>query len=511
MLLGNFQSTHLGSFGNIIFPMGAPETAAPVAPSVGEGWKQTDWDKLLINIEAGTVIPIIGRDLLHVTPDAATPPVLLYNLIARRLAEELAKDSPAAPGEHGADLTLNDAVALCMRHGRNHFDISYSILEILKEVSAWPSPTPLQQLAEIVDFKLFVSTTLDSLMQSSIERKRGDELVAVYSYDPKPPSGKSVEDLPLTKGAAEQPTVYHLMGRLTANSSNVVISDEDLLEFVCALYSENKKRVPVNLLNALANNHLLLLGCSFSDWLARFFLRAAKRRRLSNRPDDERLRNIVEYVVDEYAPQDKNLVMFLEQFWTSTRVFRSGNVVGFVNELRRRWGERNPEKLAAAAQRKAAPIEAPEPLQASMPTGALFISYARDDERVVERLRANLKDFPVWFDRAKLEGGDQWERKIEENIRRCRFFMPIISRNTNRRMEGFFRREWNEAADRTRGMAEECRFILPVSIDDTKAVNARVPKAFLKVHWWELPNGEPTQQFRSEIRALFDSPNGGNC
>jgi hypothetical protein len=490
--------------------MGASESAAPVVPSIGEGWKETDWAKLLINIEAGTVIPIIGRDLLHVAPDDKTHPVLLYNLIARRLAEELAKEFPEVGHEHGADITLNDAVCLCMKHGRNHFDICYSILEILKEVSSWPSPGPLQQLAEIVDFKLFVSTTFDSLMQGAIERSRAPQHAAVYAYDPKPPSGKSVEDLPLTKTPAHQATIYHLMGRLSVNSSNVVISDEDLLEFVCALYSENKKRVPINLLNALASNHLLLLGCSFSDWLARFFLRAAKRRRLSNRPDDERLRNIVEYVVDEYAPQDKNLVLFLEQFWTSTRVFRSGNVVGFVNELRRRWGERNPEKVGM----RFAPEPAPEPaerLPTTMPEGALFISYARDDERAVERLRATLKGIPIWFDRAKLEGGDGWERKIEENIQHCRFFMPIISQNTNRRMEGFFRREWNQAADRTRGMAEECRFILPVTIDDTKALNARVPKAFLKVHWWEAPNGEATPQFRNEVRALFESNNGGNC
>jgi hypothetical protein len=78
-------------------------------------------------------------------------------------------------------------------------------------------------------------------------------------------------------------------------------------------------------------------------------------------------------------------------------------------------------------------------------------------------------------------------------------------------MEGFFRREWNQAADRTRGMAEECRFLLPVTIDETKALNARVPKAFLKAHWWQLPNGEATAQFRNEIRALFESPNGDSC
>jgi hypothetical protein len=483
--------------------------ALPVVPNVGEGWKDHDWDKLLINVEAGTVIPVLGRDLLQVAPDAETPPVLLYNLIARRLVDELAVAFPHLAQHREADIRLNDAVGLCMRHGRNHFDICYSILEVLKEVSAWPPPVALRQLAEITDFKLFVTTTFDSLMEHAIEggSAGAGRRASVFAYDPKPPSGKSVEDLPLSKPAANQTNVYHLMGRLTVNSSNVVISDEDLLEFVCALYSENKKRVPVNLLNAFSKNHLLLLGCSFSDWLARFFLRAAKRRRLSTRPDDERLRNIVEYVVDDYAPTEKNLVLFLEQFWTSTRVFRSGNVVGFVDELHRRWGERNPDKLGLSVVRERQPATPAERLPTTMPDGVLFISYAREDAAAVERLRAGLKDYPVWFDQAKLEAGDGWERKIEENIARCRFFMPVISRNTNRRMEGFFRREWNQAADRTRAMHEDIRFILPVAIDDTKALTARVPKVFLKAHWWQLPDGQPTPHFLDEIRALFDARN----
>jgi hypothetical protein len=279
---------------------------------------------------------------------------------------------------------------------------------------------------------------------------------------------------------------------------------------VCALYSENQKRVPINLLNEFSKNHLLLLGCSFSDWLARFFLRAAKRRRLSRQPEDERLRNIVEYVVDDYSPQEKNLVLFLEQFWTSTRIFRSGNVVGFVSELLQRWKKRNPEKAAAAAMPNGESAQAAERLPTTMPDGVLFISYAREDRAAVERLQASLKDFPIWLDQDKLDVGDDWERKIEDNIARCRFFMPIISRTTDRRLEGFFRREWNQAADRTRAMHDDCRFIVPVAIDETKAGTARVPKAFLRAHWWRLPGGEITAQFLDEIRELFESANSDN-
>lgn len=486
----------------------------PISTGIGEGWKDQDWDKLLINIEAGTVIPILGRDLLQIAPDDATPPVPLYRFIAARLVEDLVRQIPALPAGDPNAYTLNDAVCLCMRYGRNQFDICYSVLEVLKEVSAWPVPTSLRQLAEITDFPLFVSTTFDPLLESALKSvtvNGENRQPLVLAYDPKPPSGKAVEDLPVSsRKSASQPFVYHLMGRLALSSSNIVVSDEDLLEFVAALYSENKKRVPINLLNEFSRNHLLLLGCSFSDWLARFFLRAAKRRRLSAKPDDERLRNIVEYVVDDYAHQEKNLVLFLEQFWTSTRIFRSGNVLEFVRELHRRWGERNPAKLAEAAARATDGAEAGVQLPATMPDGAIFISYAREDVTAAERLHSKLKGMSVWFDQAKLEVGDAWERKIDESIARCRFFMPIISRTTDRRLEGFFRREWNQAAERTRSMHDDTRFIVPVVIDETKAGTARVPKAFLRAHWWTLPEGKPTPEFVRAMRALVGHANGGS-
>src|SRR3954468_18708798 len=71
--------------------MGSVNISMPVAPDIGGGWKETDWDKLLINIEAGTVIPIIGRDLLYVSPDGKKQPVLLYNILRRVCLKNLVR------------------------------------------------------------------------------------------------------------------------------------------------------------------------------------------------------------------------------------------------------------------------------------------------------------------------------------------------------------------------------------------------------------------------------------
>ena len=73
----------------------------------------------------------------------------------------------------------------------------------------------------------------------------------------------------------------------------------------------------------------------------------------------------------------------------------------------------------------------------------------------------------VWFDQSELRGGDAWDQKIRQQIRECALFVPIISANTQSRLEGYFRREWRLAVDRTHDMADGKPFLVPVAIDDT--------------------------------------------
>jgi tetratricopeptide (TPR) repeat protein len=71
----------------------------------------------------------------------------------------------------------------------------------------------------------------------------------------------------------------------------------------------------------------------------------------------------------------------------------------------------------------------------------IFISYAHADEPpppriqwltfVMKYLRPAVKhgDFEVWTDR-ELEGGEQWEEKIEHNLRACHIFILLVSPNS---------------------------------------------------------------------------------
>jgi hypothetical protein len=135
----------------------------------------------------------------------------------------------------------------------------------------------------------------------------------------------------------------------------------------------------------------------------------------------------------------------------------------------------------------------------------VFISYAREDLAAVQKLKAGLDaaGIKAWFDLDRLEGGDDFARKIRGNIARCSYFIPVISATTQRRVEGWFRREWNWAVDRMHGMAEGARFILPVCIDDTAEAGALVPEQFLKTHWTRLPGGGIAPEKVERLKSLL--------
>jgi TolB-like protein/Flp pilus assembly protein TadD len=147
--------------------------------------------------------------------------------------------------------------------------------------------------------------------------------------------------------------------------------------------------------------------------------------------------------------------------------------------------------------------ESPNP--ASTPRGAVFLSYASQDAEAAQRICAALRSagVEVWFDQSELRSGDAWDRQIRERVHDCRLFVPVISANTEARSEGYFRREWKLAIERTHDMSERIAFIVPVVIDQTRDARADVPEAFRSVQWTRLPAGETPPEFVRRIQQLL--------
>jgi len=152
-------------------------------------------------------------------------------------------------------------------------------------------------------------------------------------------------------------------------------------------------------------------------------------------------------------------------------------------------------------------MEGESPKPASTPTGAVFLSYASQDvgaaKWICDALRA--AGVEVWFDQSELRGGDAWDRQIRRQIHDCRLFIAVVSEQTESRDEGYFRREWKLAVERTGDLAGDVPFLLPVVIDGTSEATARVPDEFLRVQWTRLPSAKTTPTFVERVLRLLSA------
>jgi TolB-like protein len=139
---------------------------------------------------------------------------------------------------------------------------------------------------------------------------------------------------------------------------------------------------------------------------------------------------------------------------------------------------------------------------------AVFLSYASQDAQAAQRICGALRaaGIEVWFDQSELRGGDAWDNSIRRQIKSCALFIPVISKTTHDRDEGYFRLEWKLAVDRCHLMAAERTFLLPVVIDETRDDAEGVPERFREVQWIRLPGGEVPPAFVERVRQLLLPP-----
>jgi hypothetical protein len=451
------------------------------------------WDDLLEYIEEKRVVPIVGAELLTV-PDGAGGEQPLMRVLAQKLAERLRVPAEDCTG----DDALHQVVCRHLQRGGRREEVYPRLRQMLKDLSP-AVPEPLRQLARIRHFNLFVSTTFDSLLAQALDEERfsGSPRTASLAYAP-----NHNQDLPPDALRAATPTVFHLLGRMSA-SPDYVITEEDTLEFFTSMQSESKR--PNVLLDELKSSHLLLIGNTFPDWLSRFFIRIAKSGRLSLQREE------LEIVADRHTRTEPGLVLFLKNFSYRTQIFEEGNAADFVRELSARYEERHPVTTASVAAGVADPgrngpgsASPATPPSEAMPPGAVFLSYASQDAPAVKQLRAALEaaGIEVWFDQRRLEGGDDFDQQIKKNIRACSLFLPVISAQTQARHEGYFRLEWTLVVERAKLIAETIPFILPVVIDPVTETDALVPERFLQVQWTRLPGGTATPEFLERMVRL---------
>lgn len=457
-------------------PDATGSTADPAGSSTDAGVDEELWEELLQLIEDGRVVPIVGRDLLTVELDGQQ--VCLYQWLAHSLAEAL-----GVTADDGVELTSLTAVASqFLAKGGEPEKIYNRVQKLLRARSGIPIPEPLKKLAGIQPFKMFVSTTFDSLMAQAINAVRfsGVDHTKVIAYSP-----RDKRDLPGDADDLDGPLVFQLLGKVSS-MQDYVVTEEDALEFI---YSLQGAGLPVNLFSALDEKPLLIIGCSFPSWLVRFFIRAARRNRLLL------TRGKTDFVVDSSGRDEPALLAFLRNFKTRTEFFHHADAVAFVDELDQRWHQRIGAR----------PVTAPEVREPVMTPGSVFLSYASDDRPAAEAIRDALDaaGIDVWFDRDRLMAGDAYENRIRRYIERSSVFIPVLSRSCVTPERRFFRLEW-EHAQRVAIMApESSHYILPIVIDDLPPDHEDIPEKFRAIQWSRFADHRTPPEFIDQVRQIY--------
>jgi hypothetical protein len=458
------------------------------------------WKHLLHFIDEGKVIPVVGPELCTVLEGGVEIP--LYTWLAQRLADAVDLPHETLPANFG----LNDVASQHLKGGGEREALYSDVSMILKDAELQPS-TALRALASIPNFDIFVSLTFDDLLATALKQLRPGVEPEQQTFLPNDKQDISTVRKAIHK-PQRQPLIFNLLGKLSS-SREYALCEDDLLEFVHAL--QDKQRQPVILFAEMREHHLLILGCGFSDWLARFFLR-------SMRSDDfSRTSKHSNYLVGEHLGVDKNLTDYLKCFSVDNKLSPATDskildmpASEFVIELARRWHEAQAKvKAEQLGQKEQASNATKLAAQPPMPEhGAVFISFTSENRPLVEGMAQELTaaGVEVWLDSKDLQPGDAWKLRIERAIESCALFLVVISQESIHpdQRDRYFWREWNIAHDRVRGHAPDLAFIIPVIVDDTAldGLSDILHKTFTDKQGIRLPGGHITPAFAERLQGL---------
>jgi hypothetical protein len=442
------------------------------------------WEVLLSKIEEGRVIPVIGPAVTFIKVDGKID--LLEAHIARRLSDHLNIDVKSV----GSKISLRDIVARAYKQDP-HEDYHNEVFRILRRLGNLPTPEPLQALARITDFKLYVSLTFDDLLIRALDEIRGP-IDADKQHIGYAPNLRQIDMLTSLQQSSE-PTVYALFGK-ACSTAEYVISDEDLIEWITALQDPDNR--PQHLFDALRSNHLLFIGCSLPDWLLRFFLRITREGRISAKRSSETM-------IDNAIPDQHHLIAFLDRFSPRTAFF-DANPIEFIQQLEERW-----QRL----KHNAMPGYSPD-VSADLRPGGVFISYASGDSEAAIRLYEALTDRQIdtWFDSQRLNTGDRYDRVIERNIGLCGVFIVVLSRVTLKRLQywrdedqshldkkPYFLKEWELALARERLFVDTIA-IYPIFINSIDLYDPLIPEGIRQLTCQSMPLGKIENTFLDRIK-----------
>jgi hypothetical protein len=361
----------------------------------------------------------------------------------------------------------------------------------------FPVPEALKKLAQINKFRFFLTTMYEPFLETAVKEawgmdefqirilennltKQPDDITrftqrsALHQFDP-----RYIENL--YRNTAP-PSIYYLYGR-PSRMKSYALSEDDVLESILLLQSSIYR--PDELINFLSDKRLLILGCNFPNWLARFFIALTS-------PDPKKPAIQPVFVFsDTVSRNDKNLTGYLKRL--DAQVVLDDSVEAFVDRLYEAWTAIGSQSVPNSSGEN------------PFGNGSVFISYASEDRAAANQLYEEIRSIglPVWLDIKALQAGEEWAAGIESNLRNCSIFIPLITAASDTADETrYFRQEWTLALKLKADSGLDIP-ILPVQVSPVSRDSSKIPQEFRKLHWIEALEGNITDEGLARINETY--------
>ena len=446
---------------------------------------ERNWELLLEAVDKKRVVPIVGDDFFYVIEDnkkIGIKDFLLRKLSARFNVNDSSLDFSSIAGAIELENFMNHKIHFV----NSQTDIYYEIHQILHAQKIYVCDE-LIKLLQLNQFPLVLTTSFVPGLEEILSQQGCDSIY--LSYDK-----SAISDINSSMINGNQIVVYHLFGRCSKIKKSYNVTEEDLLEYI-HLWHDTDARPPL-LAKYLSNKFLLVLGCSYPNWLFKFFWHSIRNFTLipSTNHADKILESMQAVVSMDKAKDDYDLERFLTRIHTSIYPCSSAFIDDFVEQ----WSKFVPQD-----QQINESTQDSKGLVNNLQQVDIFISYASEDMLITQRLVEMLRNLGanVWFDKRELVLSEKYETEIASAIGRAKRFMPILSKNTLIQEPRFFRREW-AIAHRTVEERFGLPFFAPVLIDDVNPNDERIPKTFRDCHIISFPCDDIETKLKQFIRSI---------
>lgn len=399
--------------------MGLIKTSASVRTD-----EELFWDKLVEEIWAGNVIPVIGDSFVV---DGTT--------VTKEIIDHMADKYDVKDAE-GKKPGSYSELYYHKNYETRQSGLYEEVTSLIKDNQENFKPTDvLQKFLSIEQFPFVITTSVDYTVEETMKevwsaRGRDVKTLVFTGKDPEKCDVKSDADM-------KNPTVFYMFGKANSiREHSFALTDEDMLSFCKSWLSEDKH--PNLLSRIMAGKYLLFLGVNYPDWLIRFVWYSMR----SNLKDSG-------VYVGSHKLDGK-----LQNFFSQVNIRTKDAPLSVYDEIKTRLDRKNAEEELQRFQTVAENTD-------------FFISYSRRDSEWADALYTKLKvmGYSVWYDKNSICCGEEWDTAIRRGIRTSRCFIALLSDNMATESDEYhpYTVEWDIALSRRVQIPD---FVKPVCIGD---------------------------------------------